>query len=341
VISRFAVGADPDVALPAEEVVFHLVQPRANHNGGTIAFGPDAFLWFSPGDGGGANDPDARAQDPQDLLGKMLRLDVGPDFAPGSIAVAGESYRIPADNPFVGDAAVRDEIWALGLRNPYRFSFDRETGDLWIADVGQSQREEIDFEPAGDPGGRNYGWDVMEGSLCNTNDPAPAPPCNDPSLTLPIYEYPHTDGNCSITGGYVHRDRVTPLTGLYFFGDYCTGRVWTLDPDTLAARDRTVELGAAGGVGFALVGFGEDGAGRLHMVHQNGNVWRLRPADPACSDGIDNDGDGLVDLDDPGCKGSPLRDNERSRCGLGFEIALLLWPLHALHSRRRARRPHA
>jgi glucose/arabinose dehydrogenase len=191
VVARYSVSASPDLADPdSEQILLFIDQPDGmsflNHKGGTIAFGPDGFLWFATGDGGGANDPEERAQDPQSLLGKMLRIDVGPAFAPDSLPVDGELYRIPTDNPFVGSAA-RDEIWALGLRNPFRWSFDRETGDVWIGDVGQGAREEVDFEPAGDPGGRNYGWDVMEGTLCNGSDPAPAPPCNAPSLTLPVH----------------------------------------------------------------------------------------------------------------------------------------------------------
>jgi glucose/arabinose dehydrogenase len=176
VISRFFVsGADPDVADPAETVILTVGQPYSNHNGGTIAFGGDGFLYFSPGDGGSGNDPGERAQDPTSLLGKMLRIDVGLPLAPGSTPVPGTGYGIPVDNPWAaaGDG-VRDEIWAFGLRNPYRFSFDRNTGDLWIADVGQDAIEEIDFEPRDDPGGRNWGWDVMEADQCNVNDPAPA-----------------------------------------------------------------------------------------------------------------------------------------------------------------------
>jgi len=292
VVSRFSVTANPDVADPnSEEIVLLVVQPHQagfqNHKGGTIQFGPDGFLWFATGDGGSANDPDERAQNPQSLLGKMLRIDPGPDFAPGSIPVAGQIYRIPADNPFVGSAP-RDEIWALGFRNPYRWSFDRATGDLWIGDVGQAAREEVDFEPATDPGGRNYGWDVMEGSICNPNDPAPSPPCNDPSLTLPIHDYPHVSGSCStggsgtVIGGYVYRAGTAAFSGHYFFGDYCTGKVWTLNPATHVVVDRTADLGAAAGVPQALVGFGEDGFGRLLLVKSSGTIYRIGPAPTGC-----------------------------------------------------------
>jgi hypothetical protein len=306
VVARYSVTADPSVADPASRLVLLFIDQPAttnNHRAGTIAFGPDGFLWFATGDGGGGGDPDELAQNGLSLLGKMLRLDVGPSFAPDSIPVAGEVYRIPADNPFLADPDTRDEIWARGFRNPYRWSFDRETGDVWIADVGQATWEEVNLEPAGVPGGRNYGWDIMENTKCLT-DTYPTPPCNDPSLLLPLYAYGHTDGNCSITGGYVHRGPPSPLGGLYFFGDYCTGRIWSLDPDTAPVTivDRTVELGAAAGVPFVVVGFGEGGDGTLHVVHRNGSIHRILSADPECGDGFENDGDGLTDFPaDPGC----------------------------------------
>jgi glucose/arabinose dehydrogenase len=313
VVARFSVTADPNVADPSsEDVLLFIDQPDGsgfqNHKGGTIHYGPDGFLWFATGDGGSSNDPFENAQNPQSLLGKMLRIDVGPVFAPGSIPVAGEAYRIPADNPFVASAP-RDEIWALGLRNPYRWSFDRSTGDLWIGDVGQFAVEEVDFEPAGDPGGRNYGWDVMEGSSCNPTDPAPAPPCNDPSLSLPVHEYGHEADDCSIIGGNLYRADSSLLSGLYFFGDFCTGRVWSFDPATLAVTERTAELGAAAGVGFTLVSFGEDGFGRVLLVQRSaGTVYRLAPVTPPAGG-----------------------------CGIGPELAVAISALAALR-RRRARR---
>lgn len=278
VLSRFAVSADPNVAVPNEQVILTVDQPAANHNGGTVAFGPDGFLYLGLGDGGGQNDPAERAQDPGQLLGKMLRIDVGIPLAPGSLPVPGAPYGIPADNPFVSDPDTRDEIWALGLRNPYRFGFDAATGNLWIADVGQNAREEVNVEPAGSPGGRNYGWDVMEGSLCNPNDPAPAPPCDDPSLTLPVHEYAHTENNCSITGGYPYTATdAGPLWGRYFFGDFCTGRVWTYDIFDDSVVDRTAALSPAAGPDFELVSFGEDGFGDLYLVHQGGSIYRVVP----------------------------------------------------------------
>jgi glucose/arabinose dehydrogenase len=282
VVSRFEVSANPNVAdAGSEEELLFIDQPDGpnfqNHKGGTIHYGPDGFLWFATGDGGSANDPNENAQNAQSLLGKMLRIDVGPVFAPGSQPVAGEVYRIPADNPFV-NTAPRDEIWALGLRNPYRWSFDRDTGDIWIGDVGQGLIEEIDFEAATDPGGRNYGWDVMEGTSCNTIDPAPAPPCNAPSLTLPIHEYGHSASRCTIIGGYRYRADLSAINGLYFFGDFCTGEIWTFDPASEAIIDRTAQLGAAAGGDFTLVSFGEDGFGRVLIVNRNvGTVHRIRP----------------------------------------------------------------
>jgi glucose/arabinose dehydrogenase len=367
VLSRFSVGASPDVADPAETVILTVAQPSANHNGGTVAFGPDGFLYLGLGDGGGSGSG-ARAQDPQQLLGKMLRLDVGVPFAPGSTPVPGTPYAIPADNPFAatGDG-VRDEIASLGLRNPFRFSFDRNRGDLWIGDVGQTQREEVDFAPAGPPGGRNFGWSVMEGSLCLSNFPPPAPPCNDPSLSLPLYEYDHSAGDCAITGGVVYRgSRVPAAQGLYFFGDYCTGRVWTLDPATLDVADRTAELAPAAGATQQLVAFAEDGQGELLLVGRASRIYRLVPrtpcndgvdndgdalvdfpADPgcrngtspkeapACNDGLDNDQDGRIDLADPDCLGDPARDRE-FRCGQGAALALFVPLALAALRRRRA-----
>lgn len=369
VLSRFRVEADPDLVDPAtEEMLLVVPQPFANHNGGTIAFGPDGFLYLGLGDGGSSNDPAERAQDPTTLLGKMLRLDVGEPPAPGSLPQSGAGYAIPGDNPFVGDPGTLDEIWAFGLRNPYRFSFDRETGDLWIADVGQGAREEVDLEPAGDPGGRNYGWDVMEGSLCNPNDPAAAPPCMDASLTLPVHEYAHTDGNCSITGGFVSRATAGPLPGRYFFGDFCTGRIWTYDPATGAVADRSADLGDAALDAFQLGGFGEDALGLLYVVHRDGDLFRIEASpecangedddgdgavdfpedmgcrdadwnfeDPACENGVDDDGDGLTDLDDPEC-GAAWQRSESPGCGLGPGLALVLPLLGWLRRRGGSRR---
>lgn len=190
-IAHYRVSADPNVADPASaQVLLTVTQPFTNHKGGQLAFGPDGFLYIALGDGGSGGDPGNRAQDLTTLLGKILRLDVDGAFP----------YAIPATNPFRTTQGARPEIWALGLRNPWRFSFDRQTGDLFIADVGQSAREEVNFQPAASAGGENYGWRRMEGTLCFD----PSSGCNDESLTLPILEYDHSLG-CSITGGYRYR----------------------------------------------------------------------------------------------------------------------------------------
>ena len=276
VIARYSVSANPNVANAASgEPVLAIPQPGTDHNGGTIAISPiDGYLYFTPGDGGtGPYDPLNNAQDPQELLGKMLRIDVsgGP----------GTTYTIPPDNPFVLDAGVLDEIWAFGLRNPFRWSFDRLTGDLWMGDVGQEMKEEVNREDAGDKG-RNYGWDVMEGTLCNPNDPWPPPPaCNAPALTLPFYEYDHNaDPGCSgnVIGGYVHRGHPgSDFRGLYFFGDFCTAQIWTLDPASISVVERTGDLSPAiGGETIDLiVGFGEDGFGEIYVVDLDGEVFRI------------------------------------------------------------------
>jgi glucose/arabinose dehydrogenase len=206
VVSRFAVSGDPDQVDPASEMVLlKLPQPAANHNGGHLAFGPDGYLYIGTGDGGAAGDRFGNGQNGRTLLGAMLRLDVA----------GGQPYTVPPDNPFVGNQDVRDEIWALGLRNPWRYSFDRQTGDLYIADVGQNQYEEVNIQLAGNPGGQNYGWPIMEATHCFPAGQA----CDPTDLTLPVAEYDHSQG-CSVTGGYVYRGQEYPmLTGIYLFGD--------------------------------------------------------------------------------------------------------------------------
>jgi glucose/arabinose dehydrogenase len=272
VLSRFAVSADPNVADPFEQVLLVVDQPYSNHNGGTIAFGPDDFLYVGLGDGGSSNDPLGAGQDPLQLLGKMLRLDVGTPPAPGSTPVPGTGYAVPADNPFANDPGTRDEIWALGLRNPYRWSFNPVTRNLWIADVGQGQREEVNFEPWTSSGGRNYGWKVWEGNRCNTTSAA----CAAAGFTPPLLDYDHSAGNCSITGGYSYRGRLIPQAfAQYFFGDFCSGRIWTYDTRTDTVSDVSGQLGPAANAGFQLVSFGEDGQGEMYVVHQGGDVYRV------------------------------------------------------------------
>ncbi len=311
VVARFQLSSDPDRAdLESREPLLVVPQPYGDHNGGTIAFGADGYLYLGLGDGGRANDPAERAQDPQSVFGKMLRFDAsgGP----------GVPLAIPLDNPFREDPNVLDEIWSLGWRNPFRWSFDRATGDMWVGDVGQSRREEVNFEPAG-AGGRNYGWDVMEGSLCNPLDPAPAPQCNDPSLELPVLQYPHIFGKCSVTGGNVYRGRHPGLQGLYFFGDWCTGAIWSFHRALGLIRLRTAELTPPAGQPRRLVAFGQDGAGELYTVLSSGVVHRIRSPLPACSDGFDNDGDGLADAQDPACS-APSQDGELPRNDLVIDV---------------------
>ncbi len=260
VVARYRVSADPNLADPASgEVIVRVPQPFANHNGGQLQFGPDGFLYIGMGDGGSAGDPDDRAQNLQDLLGKLLRLDVD----------SATPYAIPLTNPFRGRTDAREEIWALGLRNPWRFTFDRQTGDLFIADVGQSRREEVNFQSAGSPGGENYGWRRMEGSLCFN----PSTNCNDGALVLPVLEYDHASGDCSIIGGYRYRGALFPqLTGVYFFADLCTGRLWGALPDPGGAWSAQ-ELQDAS---FQVTTFGEDEAGELYLSdYSGGRVLRL------------------------------------------------------------------
>lgn len=269
VLSRYQVSADPDLADPASaSIVLTVAQPFANHNGGQIAFGPDGFLYIGLGDGGSGGDPDNRAQDLSELLGKLLRIDVD----------GGVPYAIPPDNPFVGVAGARPEIWAYGLRNPWRFSFDRRTGDLFIGDVGQSDREEINVQPAGSPGGENYGWRLMEGSLCFD----PPVDCNDGSLVLPILEYDHLAGDCSVTGGFRYRGAEYPqMLGLYFYADFCSGRIWAASEQGDGTWSTTEMLNTTDN--FAT--FGEDEAGELYVAGLSGAegvVYRIVPLFPAC-----------------------------------------------------------
>lgn len=254
VVSRFSVQANPGQADPASEVVLlTLDQPASNHNGGHLAFGSDGYLYIGTGDGGGAGDQYGNGQNGQTLLGAMLRLDVDGD----------QPYTVPADNPFIGRPGVRDEIWALGLRNPWRYSFDRLTGDLYIADVGQNMYEEVNFQPASDPGGHNYGWPIMEGLHCFPADQT----CERTALTLPVREYDHTQG-CSVTGGYVYRGQEFPLlTGVYLFGDYCSGRIWGLARSSDGGDWRVARLVQAN---VRLSAFGEDEQGELYLVDMDG-----------------------------------------------------------------------
>jgi glucose/arabinose dehydrogenase len=262
-IVRYLVSAaDSNVAdsLSADTVLAVAHPLQANHNGGQLAFGPDGKLYAGLGDGGGGGDPDTNAQNKRRLLGKLLRLDV--DGASG--------YTIPADNPFATDTSARPEIWAFGLRNPWRFSFDRQTGDLYIGDVGQGDWEEVDIAATGAGRGRgvNYGWNVMEGKHCY---PPGTTICNQAGLTLPVLEYSHTLG-CSITGGYVYRGtRVTTLVGHYLFSDYCTHFVRSIDNATGQVYNWTGLLDPGGNVSS----FGQDARGELYIVTLGGVLFRI------------------------------------------------------------------
>ncbi len=263
-ISRFSVNANnPDRADPNSEFpLLILDQPYANHNGGDLNFGPDGYLYIGTGDGGSGGDPQNRAQNRHSLLGKMLRLDVN----------NGSPYGIPADNPFINDTSANNEIWALGLRNPWRFSFDRQTGDLWIADVGQGDWEEINYTPANSKGGENYGWRCYEGHA-NFNTTG----CGAKNTyTFPVYDY-LSDGTatgCSTTGGYVYRGAKYPnLQGQYIYADYCSGRFWSLRPNGQGGWTNTDLLNSSD---FNIVAFGEDQKGELYVAGINtGIIYRI------------------------------------------------------------------
>ena len=262
VVARFEVTANRDRADAARAAeVIAIGQPYGNHNGGQIAFGPDGYLYIGMGDGGWAGDPRNRAQNPRSLLGKMLRIDVD-SAAP---------YAIPADNPFTSTDGAAPEIWALGLRNPWRFSFDRLTGDLYIGDVGQNKWEEIDVQPAASRGGENYGWRIMEGAHCFN----PATGCARDGLTAPVFEYGQAEG-CSVTGGYVYRGTaLAGLAGTYIFADYCAGTIWGLARDDDGSWSRTTLMET----GFAVSSFGEDEAGEVYVLdYSAGRVLRIDAA---------------------------------------------------------------
>jgi glucose/arabinose dehydrogenase len=261
VIARYSVSANPNRADSASGVILlTITQPFSNHNGGQLQFGPDGYLYISIGDGGSGGDPQNNGQNLGNLLGKILRIDVDSGFP----------FVVPADNPFVGVGGAREEIWSYGLRNPWRFSFDRLTGDLFIGDVGQSSWEEVDFQPAGSAGGENYGWRLMEGSSCFN----PAINCNNGTLTLPILEYDHAAG-CSVTGGYRYRGSANPdLDGIYVYGDYCTGNIWGAEEDGMGGWTTTQLLDTD----FFISTFGEDESGEIYVAHfssPNGSIYQI------------------------------------------------------------------
>jgi glucose/arabinose dehydrogenase len=256
VVAEYHVSADPNVADPAEKVLLTIPHPNfGNHNGGMLAFGPGGYLYIGVGDGGSANDPPNNAQNIDSLLGKILRVNV--DQAD---VAAGTPYSCPPSNPFVGKPG-RDEILAFGLRNPWRFSFDRRTGQQWVADVGQGAREEVNA-PILDGG--NYGWRIYEGSVCTNND---ASLCRPGSYIAPLFDYAHRDGRCSITGGYVYRGARGTFAGTtYVYGDFCSGEIFTWNG---AEQRRILDTN------LDIASFGEDEDGELYVVDLGGTVGLL------------------------------------------------------------------
>ncbi len=264
-ILRLTVSAgDPNVADPTtgDTVLAVAHSTYNNHNGGMVVFGPDGYLYTGLGDGGGGGDPLGNGQNKHALLGKILRLDVD----------HGSPYTIPGTNPFVGDTSARAEIWDYGLRNPWRFSFDRSNGYLYIADVGQDLYEEVDVEPTGGVGRVNYGWNVMEGMHCYN-----ATTCNTAGLTLPVLEYTHTNGQCAIIGGYVYRGkRVPALAGMYLYADLCVG--WVHSFEYVFGRvGNQLDWSTQLFTGTNVSSFGEDGRGELYIINLGGNVYRMVP----------------------------------------------------------------
>ena len=279
VVARYSRSANnPDVADPQSAAILMTIdQPYNNHNGGAVRFGPDGYLYIGMGDGGSANDPENRAQNLTSLLGKMLRIDV--NTTTGQLP-----YGIPPDNPFVASPpGARAEIWAYGLRNPWRFSFDSVTGHLFIGDVGQNAREEVDFVRAGTAGGMNFGWRLMEGNQC-TNLLGDPQPCNPSGFTPPLLDYDHAKG-CSITGGYVYRGRAVPelrssglavagqlFDGVYIYGDFCRGTIWRVSANAAGGILNTVLLES----GLSITAFGEDENGELYVADSRaGTIYRL------------------------------------------------------------------
>jgi glucose/arabinose dehydrogenase len=257
-VVEYAMDGDRANAASARRVLF-VSQPYANHNGGNILFGPDGYLYFGLGDGGSEGDPLGAGQDMGTLLGKMLRIDPH--------ASGGKAYTIPPDNPFVGKSGIKPEIWASGLRNPWRFSFDRLTGDLWIGDVGQNTWEEVDFQPGGSKGGQNYGWSCFEGNHGYKS-------CRPKNAVGPIYEYNHDTGGCVVTGGYVYRGSDIPaLDGAYLFADYCTGVMTAL----VQRAGRVVQKKVLATKLQSVASFGEDQSGELYVLLLSGTVYRIAP----------------------------------------------------------------
>jgi glucose/arabinose dehydrogenase len=263
-IEEYAIAADGSLDEDSRRLMFNLDQPFANHNGGHLAFGPDGLLYIGLGDGGAAGDPLRAGQDPEQLLGSILRIDPN--------GVDGSAYGIPEDNPFVDVEGARPEVWLKGVRNPWRFSFDRATGDLWIGDVGQSEIEEIDLLPADPDGldagrGANLGWNAMEGDQPYEDGVAPD------DHTPPVFTHPHEDGSCAVIGGHVYQGRIAELFGAYLYSDHCTGELRALavldgevvDDTTIAEVD-------------SPIGFAQDPTGEVYLLTQPGTILKLTPS---------------------------------------------------------------
>lgn len=279
IISRFKVY-DGIANKVSEKIILQIKQPYSNHNGGTITFGLDGYLYIGLGDGGSAGDPEKRAQDLSNLFGSILRIDINTD----------DNYLIPRDNPFINIENTKSEIWSYGLRNPWRFSFDKLTGDMLIGDVGQSLWEEINFEPFLSKGGKNYGWNILEGNHCYPEDSE----CSPNGFTMPSFEYPNNanyaktlfgikqpnmDG-CSITGGYVYRgDKLKGMNGKYIFGDYCTGKIWSINisrsnGENLENHTNSI-MKSIGKKEFYLSSFGQNNDGEIFIIDYNGTIYKL------------------------------------------------------------------
>ncbi len=265
VIARYTVSSNPNVANPVSGVPLLTISHPGftNHNGGQLAFGPDGYLYVAIGDGGGGGDPGNNAQNLNTLLGKILRLDVDQSV------LAPPYHGIPATNPFAGATPGLDQIWAYGLRNPWRISFDSLTGDLLIGDVGQEVREEIDFEPNSSPGGLNYGWRIMEGFGCYINEGVG---CSHPSLTPPVLDYTQGAGECSVTGGYLYRGISPSYDGEYIYGDFCSGRIWHSTPGSGPPWSQTLLLDTS----YFISTFGQDASGELYLAdYFGGTIQKL------------------------------------------------------------------
>jgi len=259
-IAAYRVGADPDRADPgSRRELLRIAKPYPNHNGGQLLFDKAGMLLIGVGDGGGANDPGNRAQDLGALQGKILRIDPHP--------AGGRPYGIPKDNPFTNRPTARPEVWAYGLRNPWRFSFDPATGDLYVGDVGQDAVEEVDAVPPERQAGANYGWRVFEGRRRHTEERISSPD----RVVTPVHTFGHDSGHCSVTGGFVYHGSVAALRDRYVFGEYCTGDLWSFPAGT-ADRPAVTRLPFRGG---RTTSFGVDAAGELYVCSAGGEVWRI------------------------------------------------------------------